>query len=133
MNRGDLLGNRELVIGAHLNTRLVEILVQRDFLREEDVHDVALLVKAHSLDLEQVWRIQIVQLCGLSEDIVDDLVLDAFEVDNAGDQRECWLILLVKRLDLEERSKGVLLLALVELFVQTELFLAGKDAVRERE
>ena len=109
----------------------MEVLEQGDLLRGEDVHYIAFLVEAHSLDWQQELRVELAQRRRLPEHVIDDVVLHHLEGDDASDQRERRLVLLVKRLDLVEGTKRVLLLSLVELLVKTELVLPLEDAVGE--
>ena len=124
-----LLCDGSFVVGAHHYTRLMQVLEKGDLLREYNMHHVALLVEAHALDRQEVGRVEVVEGRSFAKDVIDDLVLHHFEVDHPGDQRDGRLVLLVKRLDFEKGAEWVLLFALVELFVETELLLACEDAV----
>ena len=109
----------------------MEVLEQRDLLRGEDVHYIAFLVEAHSFDWQQVLRVELAQGRRLLEHRIDNVVLHHLEGDYSSDQRERRLVLLVKRLDLVQRTKRVLLLSLVKLLVKTELILLLEDTVGE--
>lgn len=111
----------------------MEVLVQGNLLREENVHHVAFLVEAHALDGQEARVVQVTERGRLSEDVVDDLMLHLLEVDDSGDQGKRGLVLLIKGLDFEERAQRILLLTFVELLVETELFLSGEDTIREVE
>jgi len=129
----DVSGDSELVISAHHDARLMQVLVQRDLLWHEDMHLVGLLTEAHAFDWKQILAAEILQICSLFKDIIDYLLLNHLEINDSGQQWESRLFLLIKCLDLVERTEWVLLLTFVELLVETKLFRLRKDRSREVE
>ena len=107
----------------------MEVLEERDLLRGDDVHHIALLIEAHTFDREQVFKVKLGQVRRLGEHVIDNLVLHALERNHTSDQGECRLVLLIQRLNLEQRAERVLLLSLVKLFVKAELVLLFEDTV----
>lgn len=47
------------------------------------MHHVCLLVEAHPFDWQQILGLEVLERGGFSEDIIDDLVLNHFEVDHS--------------------------------------------------
>ena len=97
------------------------------------MHHIALFVETHAFNREEEFGVQLTQSCGLTEYVIYDLVLNHLKGYHSCDKREGWLVLLVQRLNFEERAEWVLLLTFVELFVETKLFLLLENTVGEVE
>ena len=69
----------------------------------------------------------------LTEDIINNFVLNHLEGDYPSDKRKGWLIFFIERLDFEQGAQWVLFLTFVELLIETELILLLEDAVGEVE
>ena len=69
------------------------------------------------------------QNSGLAEDVINDLVLNHLKGDHSCNERKGRLVFLVQRLNFKEGAEWVLLLAFVELLVETKFFLFLEDTV----
>ena len=129
----NLLCNSAFVIRTHHDSRLVQVFEEGNFLWNDNMHHIALLVETHAFNREEEFGVQLTQSCCLTEYVIYDLVLNHLKGYHSCDKREGWLILLVQRLNFEEGAEWVLLLAFVELFVETKLFLLLENTVGEVE
>jgi hypothetical protein len=100
----------------------MNIAIQRDLLRVENMHLRGLLVVDHSLNRQQVLVLQQFKASSFLENCLDHIWLNSGEINDSGQHRER-VLLLVIGLNFVERSKRSLLFSLLKVLIQSELVL----------